>query len=422
MNNRSLFISLLIIGLFSVGLFSRNGTVILMSIPLLIYLGVGIIFFPRDIKINFYREINTNRVTTNTPVLMKMKILNQCSVELMLNICEKVPLKLRIIDGCTNQFVSLPANEEFEMQYTFQAPRGHYSWEEIDIIVSDPFGLFEKKLNFSAVNHLYVVPDYAKIKRIKLHPRSTIQTPGPNLSNQPGSGIDFWGIREYIPGDSLRLIDWQKTARTNQHIFVKEYEREDMTDIGLLLDGRSVTDFSICDNNLFEYSIQATAAIAKHFTKCGNRLSMLILSTHMAKVFPGYGKQQLLRILDQLSFCQTGAKVSVDILKYLPTRLFPSHSVIILVSPLRIEDLSSIKRLKTEGYQIVVLSPDYIQFIEKYSPSDNNHKLAFRAAKIERTLLLWKIRQLGVEVKNWDIGKPIDLNMNLRSTYKSRGT
>jgi uncharacterized protein (DUF58 family) len=392
-----------------------------MSIPLLVYLGVGLILLPRDININFYREISTNRVTPKTPVLMKLRVHNLCSVELMINICEKIPLKIQIIGGCTNQQISLPANEEFEMQYTFQAPRGHYSWEEIEIFVSDPLRLFEKKLNLSAVNHIYVLPEYAKIKRIILHPRSTIHTPGPNLSNQPGSGIDFWGIREYLPGDSLRLIDWQKSARIAQNFFVKEYEREEMTDIGLILDGRSITDYSICEHKILEYSIQATAALSKHFTKCGNRLSMLILSQHMIKVFPGYGKRQLVRILDQLSFCQSGTKVTVDTLKYLPTRLFPSHSVIILVSPLHAKDLSSLKRLKADGYQIVVLSPDYIKFTEKYSSPGKTQILAMRVAKIERALLFWKIRQLGVEIKNWDIDTPIDINLNLRRTDHSRG-
>jgi len=86
MNNRSLLISLLILGLVSVGLFSRNGIVILMSIPLLVYLGVGLILLPRNININFYREISSHRVTPKTPVLMKLRVHNQCSVELMINI------------------------------------------------------------------------------------------------------------------------------------------------------------------------------------------------------------------------------------------------------------------------------------------------------------------------------------------------
>jgi len=414
MNQRSIFISIIIASLFLVGLLSRNGTVTLMAIPLLIYLGFGLFLSPKECKIFFYRELSTNHVTTNTPVVMKIKVRNQSSFELILNINEQIPSKVQIVEGSINQFLRLPAKAEYEMQYTFQAPRGYYSWKNINIIVSDPFRLFEKKLNPSASAHLYVLPEFAKIKNINLRPRSTIHTPGPNLSGQPGSGIDFWGIREYLPGDSLRLIDWRKTARYSQHFFVKEYEREEMIDVGLLLDARSKTNQFFGNNSIIEHSIQATAALAKHFIKSGNRVSMLVLSSRLSRVFPGYGKQQLTRILDQLSNCQMGEKVSVDVLKYLPTKLFPSHSVIILISPLCLEDLNSIKQLKADGYQIVVLSPDYIQLIEKNRLSDKTQAYALRAAKIERTLLLWNIRQLGVETKNWDLDKPIDIDINLR--------
>lgn len=419
MNQRSFVLSVIIACLILVGLLSRNGSVTLMAIPLLIYLGVGLLSLPNDSKISLNREISINRCKANESVVMKIRIINQSPFALILKICDEIPLKVTIIDGSINQFLCLSAKEEYEMQYTFQAPRGHYSWGKIDINVSNPFRLFEKKLNSYAATHLYVLPEFAKIKKINLRPRSTIHTPGPNLSGQPGSGIDFWGIREYLPGDSLRLIDWRKTARYSQHFFVKEYEREEMIDVGLLLDARSKTNQFFGNNSIIEHSIQATAALAKHFIKSGNRVSMLVLSSHLSRVFPGYGKQQLTRILDQLSNCQIGEKVSVDVLKYLPTKLFPSHSVIILISPLCVEDLNSIKQLKADGYQIVVLSPDYIQLIEKNRLSDKTHAYAFRAAKIERTLLLWNIRQLGVDTKNWDIDKPIDLNLNLRSAVRN---
>lgn len=419
MNHRSLLVSILITCLFLVGLISRNGTVTLMVIPLLIYLGVGLLSLPKDSKIFINREISINRIKADAPVVMKIRIKNQSSSALILKVIDKIPLKVTIIDGSINQFLNLSANEEFEMQYTFQAPRGHYIWGKIDIIVSDPFRLFEKKLNLSSPEHIHVLPEYAKIKKINLRPRSTIHTPGPNLSDQPGSGIDFWGIREYLPGDSLRLIDWRKTARYTKHFFVKEYEREEMIDIGLLLDARLKTNPPYDNNNIIEHSIQATAALAKHFIKSGNRVSMLVLSTRLTRVFPGYGKQQLTRILDQLSNCKIGEKVSVDVLKYLPTKLFPSHSVIILISPLCGEDLNSIKQLKSDGYQIMVLSPDYIQLIGKNRLSDKTHEYALRAAKIERTLLLWNIRQLGVETKNWDVDKPIDININLRRNFRN---
>jgi len=43
-----------------------------------------------------------------------------------------------------------------------------------------------------------------------------------------GSGTDFFGVREYHPGDSLRSLDWRLTARHPRQFFTKEFEQEEM--------------------------------------------------------------------------------------------------------------------------------------------------------------------------------------------------
>ena len=76
---------------------------------------------------------------------------------------------------------------------------------------------------------------------------------------------------------------------------------------------------------------------------------MLVLSDRLVRVFPGYGKRQLVRILDQLAGYNLGERVTFETLKYLPVRLFPSHSVIVIISSLRTQDFDTIARLWAEG-------------------------------------------------------------------------
>ena len=407
MNRRSLLLTILILVLFLSGLITRNGTLFLMDIPFIIYLGIGLLMAPDEVEVKCEREVSSVRNAANSPISMSITLENLGASIPRLRLDEPMQNKMRFLNGNIDLDACLPVGEKVEYLYTFKAPRAQFLWETVKITASDPFGLFDKTLELTTSAKTLVLPEYLNIKRFVLHPDSTIRTPGPNLSRLPGSGIDFWGVREYQQGDSLRLIDWRRASRHPQQFFSKAFEQEEMADVGLLLDCRAITDLAFGDDNLFEHSVQAAATLARDFLSMGNRVSLLTLSTKIVRVFPGYGKRQLVQILDQLSACQPAENVSVDLLKYLPKKLFPSRSMIVLVSPLRSEDLDALKRMRSEGYQVLVVSPDTVQFISRTQSATTDLSYAIRLARIERTLLLWKIRQMGVEVINWDVNKPL---------------
>ena len=66
-----------------------------------------------------------------------------------------------------------------------------------------------------------------KVERIELRARKLADDllPGPHRSLFRGSGLDFEELREYVPGDDMRSIDWNVTARTG-HPYVKLYREE----------------------------------------------------------------------------------------------------------------------------------------------------------------------------------------------------
>ena len=348
------------------------------------------------------------RNAPNKPITVKVLLENQGETIPRIRICEDILPKMRVLEGSVDYDFSIAGKSEIEIFYTFQAPRGQYSWQEMKVLASDPFGLLEKTIRIPNAIKTLVLPESGNIKKFTLHLHNTLHTPGPNLSRLPGSGVDFWGVREYQPGDSLRLVDWRRTARNPHHFYSKEYEREEMGDVGIILDGRATINKIDENHDLFEYSIQAAATLAKYFLSIGNRVSLLTLSSKLVQVFPGYGKKQLGRILDQLAACKPAEEISADILKYLPIRLFPSHSMIILVSPLSPNDLESIKRFRAEGYQVLVVSPDPVHYMSKYHAKDHATPFALRVTRIERTLLFRKLRQIGAEVLNWEVDKPLD--------------
>jgi len=86
-------------------------------------------------------------------------------------------------------------------------------------------------------------------------------------------------------------------------------------------------------------------------------------------------------------------------IKYLPVKLFPSHSTIILISPFSERDIPAIARLLANGYRVNLVSPDPVKFVSRPS----SHPFAIRIAKLERIVLLRKIREMGVNVLDWPL-------------------
>jgi uncharacterized protein (DUF58 family) len=414
MNSKLNFLLLIVLGIIIAALMSQNGVVALLTIPILFYVAAGFVLSPRNISLHASRKISSFRCKQSEPVDMVLTIWNSGNTIPYLSVSDPLFTNQTIIEGNPEQSKYLEANQTTEIQYIFRASRGRYSWDKLTVDVGDPFGLFTHEATISAPAILSVFPGPVLIKKLPFHPGRTLRAPGPNLSRLPGHGIDFWGVREYQQGDPLRQINWRLTARHPQQFFSKEFEREEMADVGILVDARAVTNYLCNTESLFEYSIIAASSIAQYQLRVGNRVSLLAFGDHLHRTFPGFGKHQLVKILDQLAACSPAEKDTIDTLQYIPTRLFPGESSIILISPLCPQDLDSIRRFRAEGYQVQVISPNPFRFLLKHSSKPVSNSFAIRTARIEHELLLRKIQQLGVAMTDWYVDQPLEVSLTGR--------
>jgi uncharacterized protein (DUF58 family) len=409
MKSRLNLVLILIVILFLAAIISRNGKIALLLIPFLGYLTAALLTLPARADLSATRTISCRRAAAGSPVMVQIRLENAGARLARVELRDELLQNMLLLEGNIHQRISLPAGSQVEFNYTFQGTRGRFAWQDIRVAVSDYFGLFEQVIEIPAANQVLVLPPEIHLKRFHFHPRPTVRTAGPNLSRQPGSGIDFWGVRQYYAGDPMRLIHWRMAARHPNRFFSKEFEREEMADIGILLDGRASMNLDLADTNLFEYGVQTAAALARAFLRSGNRLSLMILGDRVTQVYPGYGKRHLAGILDKLAACEPGDMVAFDTMQYFPVKQFPPKSVIVLISPLRIRDMKTINRLKADGYQLLVVSPNPL---ERKVDMDDTELLAYRAARIEREIMLRRIRRMGVMVVDWQIHKSLENAMH----------
>ena len=405
---RLLLLGGLVYLLFLVGLASVDGRLLSLALPLIIYLVVAVLFGPGKVSMSATRTISTDRTSQGTPVVVRLSVTNEGSrLELVL-VEDLVPGSLELTDGQSQVMTSLPAGETVELEYTLEAVRGGFSFPDVRVTACETLGLFRKQTLLSAPAHLSVLPDVLRLRPLAIRPLRTRGTAGPVPARAGGSGIDFFGVREYQVGDPRRWINWRVSARHPRSLFTNEFEQERIADVGLILDARSRSDVRTDTDSLFEHSIRATASLAQAFLSDGNRVGLLIYGQFLDWTFPGYGKVQRERILQSLARATTGDSRIFDTLDYLPTRYFPAQSQLVVVSPLSNSDLSMLTRLRARGYQILVVRPDPVAFELEGLEPDPSVELAARLVRVERLLLLRKLQQVGIQVMDWQVDRRFD--------------
>lgn len=389
-----------------------------MIVPLLIYLGVGAFFAPREINLKAIRQVDKQIEDDGTSVLVNVVLTNEGEPLNNVLLCEEQFPKAELVTGMYEQRLAIPEKGEAAMSYTFRARRGLFSWETIRIFARDPFGLVEIQKNIRAPGEVLIEPEFEKLNHIPLKPDNTLHSAGLVPARRGGSGLNFWAVREYHLGDSLRWLNWKMIARHPGQMFTTEFEHEEIMDIGLILDARLQTEVQYGGESLFSYSVGAAMSLAELFLREGNRIGLLVFGQNMTPLQPGYGKVQLHRISTALAGASVESNFSLIYLEYVQKRLFSNRALIVIISPLGLNDLQTYKQLRAYGYQILLISPDPVSFIAQQSNRDGILDLALRATRIERYAQLKQLLQIGVKVVDWQVGR--SLNETLHSIFSTR--
>jgi uncharacterized protein (DUF58 family) len=247
----------------------------------------------------------------------------------------------------------------------------------------------------------------ARVRHIAIQPRQTRVYSGIIPARQGGTGIEFFGLREYQIGDSPHHINWRVSARQDNLLYSNQYEQERVADVGIVVDGRSRINNFGDRSSIFDDSVLAAVAVSSALLSDGNRVGLLVYGDRARWTSPGYGKRQRERIMLNLALAKTGESQNFKSL-FIPRRMFPTNSQIILISPLHTDDLPVLAQLRVSGYPLMVISPDPVSFEVRRLGNRDSVKLAARIARLEREIMLRDLRGLGIQVVNWNTVIPFD--------------
>jgi len=174
-----------------------------------------------------------------------------------------------------------------------------------------------------------------KIRRIQIKTSHMVNDvlAGAYESVFKGRGMEFDEVREYSPGDEIRTIDWNVTARTG-HPYVKKFIEERELTVMLLVDASSSGLFGTVDKMKREIAAELSAVLAFSAIQNNDKVGLIIFTDKIEKfVPPKKGKRHVLRVIRELLyFSPKNKKTDISIaLEYL-NKITSRRTVCFLVS------------------------------------------------------------------------------------------
>lgn len=149
-----------------------------------------------------------------------------------------------------------------------------------------------------------------KVRQIELRTRGLVagSMAGGYRAAFRGRGIDFDNVREYMPGDEVRTIDWNVTARTG-HPFVKQFREERELTLMLLVDVSGSGDFGSTAVRKRERAAELACVLAMSAIKNRDQVGCILFSDQIERFVPvGKGRSHALRVVRELLGCSARSR------------------------------------------------------------------------------------------------------------------
>lgn len=196
----------------------------------------------------------------------------------------------------------VPPGARRTVPFTFvPRERGTHRFGPLAVRVPGPLGLVARTTRWPAEQEVLVTPSLGGVRHYRLlalHHR--LRDAGVRAVRRRGEGTSFSSLRDYVPGDDPRRIDWKATARRSR-LTTREQDVEQGQTVIIAVDaGRRMLQVA-GDRARFEHALNATLVLGDVAAHSGDRVGLLVFDDAVrAWVPPARGSAALERIRDAL--------------------------------------------------------------------------------------------------------------------------
>ncbi len=224
-------------------------------------------------------------------------------------VIDEVPVQFQVRD---NGFeVHLNPKEERILRYSLRpTERGAYAFGHVNLFAESPIGLLLRRFRVGSEAEAAVYPSIIQMHRYAfLATTNRLQEVGVRKVRRLGHTMEFDQIRDYVPGDDRRSVNWKATARRGGHLMVNQYEEERSQPIYAALDMGRTMRSPFDGLTLLDHSINAALVMLNIALLKSDKAGLVAFSDEVRAVLPADRRQsQLPRILESLYKLETGFK------------------------------------------------------------------------------------------------------------------
>lgn len=255
-----------------------------------------------------------------------------------------------------------------------------------------------------------------KVRQIEIRTRKMVTDAMAGHYNSvfKGQGMDFEEVREYTPGDDIRAIDWNVTAKMG-HPFVKRFREERELTLMLVVDVSASGDFGSQEESKREMMAEMASVLAFSAIRNNDKVGLLLFTDQVeAFIPPQKGRQHVLRIIRELLFFEpqstgTDIKVALDYLN----RIVKRKAVTFVISDFLVRDTFRQARIRNQ----------YTDLYKSLTLTDRRHDLIVIRLSDPRE---YSLPNLGIlTLEDAETGQLVELdtsNARVRADYESQNT
>jgi uncharacterized protein (DUF58 family) len=283
----------------------------------------------------------------------------------------------------------------------FQVIRsGNRSIGALEIVLRDRWRLTEGRVSLL-------------LPRIDCYPRPTVQDTRVVLSRLPnrlgehparaaGEGTEFTGVRDFVPGDRQRRINWAATTRRGR-IQLNTFAAERTQTVVVIADATS--DVGERGSTAVDLALRGSATAARSYLTARDRVGFIIYRQGVRFVPPALGRRHFYRIMD-LMLADPALFTAGTGISRLPRAALPPGSLILVFSPLLDRRLvEAVRDLRERGFSILIVD---VLNAEPSAGRDAVAGLARRIWRMEQQAIRFSLRELGIPLVHWDGEQSLD--------------
>lgn len=233
------------------------------------------------------------------------------SIEVVVSNTSRVPWRVRITDDPPPAFAlkgsrkgarRVPGPGTAGITYqVVPAARGNYAFGDIYLRAVGILGLGMRQFKVAAACNVRVYPNLLGMRDYDILLRKgRLQEVGLKPARIIGSGTEFETLREYVPGDDFRRINWPATARRGKPM-MNEYDTDRSQNIILALDAGRMMTVNVGGLTKMDHAVNSALMLGYVATLHGDRVGLLVFADEvMTFLPPGRGRTQLNRIIEAL--------------------------------------------------------------------------------------------------------------------------